>query len=333
MEKDVISGAFFSDNERYADIINGIGCNGIPFVRGKDLYQADTKILSGKRRGLGGKGKRITAKYRDLMRKTAFGMNFAMIGIENQEEIDYALALRVMGYDAGEYGRQAAEIRRQVRRDSKGLSRGEYMYGFRRESCLLPTTTFVLYYGEEAWDGARDLHGLLNFSGIPEELKEKVSNYQLHIVEVRRLESTDMFRTDVKQVFDFIRFSRDKQKIKELLDQEQAYGLLDEEAYDMVAAYAGEGETMFKWKEKHKEGGKVNMCQGIREWLADERMEGRIEGKEEGRAEGILEGKARESERMGRLIVALTGQSRLEDLVKAAEDAEHREKMYKELGI
>ena len=54
---------------------------------------------------------------------------------------------------------------------------------------------------------------------------------------------------------------------------------------------------------------------------------------EEGRAEGILEGKARESERMGRLIVALTGQSRLEDLVKAAEDAEHREKMYKELGI
>lgn len=30
MEKDFISSAFFSDNERYADIINGIGCNGIP---------------------------------------------------------------------------------------------------------------------------------------------------------------------------------------------------------------------------------------------------------------------------------------------------------------
>lgn len=34
MEKDFNSSSFFSDNERYADIINGIGCNGIAFVQG-----------------------------------------------------------------------------------------------------------------------------------------------------------------------------------------------------------------------------------------------------------------------------------------------------------
>lgn len=154
MEKDLISSAFFSDNERYADIINGIGCNGIPFVKGEDLQAADTKVLFGKHRRFGrGKEKR-TAKYRDLMRKTAFGMNFAMIGIENQEEIDYALVLRVMCYDAGEYERQAAEIRRKVRRNGSGLGSGEYLYGFRKDSRLFPTTTFALYYGEEEWDGA-----------------------------------------------------------------------------------------------------------------------------------------------------------------------------------
>lgn len=53
--------------------------------------------------------------------------------------------------------------------------------------------------------------------------------------------------------------------------------MLDEDAYDMVAAYVGEEEVMLKRKEKYKKGGKVNMCQGLREWLADERMEGRAE--------------------------------------------------------
>lgn len=61
--------------------------------------------------------------------------------------------------------------------------------------------------------------------------------------------------------------------------------MLDEDAYDMVVAYVGEEEVMLKRKEKYKKGGKVNMCQGLREWLADERMEGRAEGK----AEAIVE--------------------------------------------
>ena len=69
MEKDFISSAFFSDNERYADIINGIGCNGIPFVKGEDLQEADTKLLFGRHRRSARKRKKKTAKYRDLMRK------------------------------------------------------------------------------------------------------------------------------------------------------------------------------------------------------------------------------------------------------------------------
>ena len=30
MEKDMSASIFFADNERYADIINGIGCDGVP---------------------------------------------------------------------------------------------------------------------------------------------------------------------------------------------------------------------------------------------------------------------------------------------------------------
>lgn len=44
MDRDFNSSIFFSDNERYADIINSIGCDGVPFVKGKDLQEQDTKV-------------------------------------------------------------------------------------------------------------------------------------------------------------------------------------------------------------------------------------------------------------------------------------------------
>lgn len=163
MEKDMISNTFFSDNERYADIINGVGCNGIPFVKGEDLRERDTRAVFGKFAAIKGKRKKATVKYRDLMRRASFGMNFAMIGIENQEKIDYAMVLRTMGYDVAEYERQASAIRKKVRKDHRSLTDGEYLYGFRKDSRLFPTVTFILYYGEEEWNGARDLHGILDF--------------------------------------------------------------------------------------------------------------------------------------------------------------------------
>lgn len=67
----------------------------------------DTKVRLGGWKGLRRRQKRRKVLYRDLVRKTPFGVNFAIVGIENQEEIDYALPLRVLCYDAGEYEKQA----------------------------------------------------------------------------------------------------------------------------------------------------------------------------------------------------------------------------------
>ena len=116
MGKDTGWKDYFSDNERYADIINGLGCGGQQLVKDTDLCEDDSHA-----------GK----KARDLLRKTAFGMNFALIGIENQETMDYALPLRNMSYDVWNYERQAAKLRKRVRSNPDGLSAGEYLYGRR----------------------------------------------------------------------------------------------------------------------------------------------------------------------------------------------------------
>ena len=219
-DKDMGWKVYFSDNERYADIINGIGCGGQQLVKETDLSEDDSQA-----------GK----KARDLFRRTALGMNFAIIGIENQETIDYSLPLRNMTYDVWKYERQAAVIRKEVRKNPAELSAGEYMYGFCKESKLHPVITFVLYSGKEAWDGSTSLHEMLDFTDIPESLREMTPDYKINVIEIRKLEHTEVFKTDVRQVFDFIRYSEDKVALQKLVESDAYYHSMEEDAYDVVA--------------------------------------------------------------------------------------------------
>ena len=208
MKQDLLAKRYYSDNRRFADLINGIVCNGIPIVKQEDLSEMDTETSQGKRR--------------DLVRKAVFGVNFAVMGLENQEKLDYRLPLRVLGYEAGAYEHQAAEIYREIRRNGRNsdteLSSGEYLYGFRKSDRLHPMITIILYYGEKEWDGSRDLHGILDFQDIPEQIRQYVQNYRIHVIDVRRMERTDLFQTDLRQVFDLIRFSGNRERLRDLIE-------------------------------------------------------------------------------------------------------------------
>ena len=269
MKQDLLAKRYYSDNRRFADLINGIVCNGIPIVKQEDLSEMDTETSQGKRR--------------DLVRKAVFGVNFAVLGLENQEKLDYRLPLRVLGYEVGAYEHQAAEIYREIRRSGRNfdteLSSGEYLYGFRKSDRLHPVITIILYYGEEEWNGSRDLYGILDFQDIPEQIRQYVQNYRIHVIDVRRME-----RTDLRQVFDLIRFSGNRERLRDLIEQEPAYGKLEEDAFDFASSYVGLRE-LSKWKEAVREGERFNMKTGF-QMYEDEFLErGRAEGKEIGRVE------------------------------------------------
>ena len=100
MGKDVKWSDYFEDNRRCADIINGVVCKGQQVVAQEDLAELDTKSKM---------------KFRDVVRKVALGVNFAIIGIENQEEIDYEFPVRIMEYDVACYRRQISAIRKAIR--------------------------------------------------------------------------------------------------------------------------------------------------------------------------------------------------------------------------
>lgn len=290
MQYDALSKRYFSSNERYADLINGVVFGGEQVVSPEDLRDMDSQTgswnLTEDEKKTKNRSRQSKEKYRDLIRKTAFGMNFAIVGIENQQEVHYLMPLRAMGYDVGEYERQAVLIRREVKKQ-KDLERAEFLSGFQKESRLQPCVTIVLFYGDN-WDGSKDLHGLIDFTGIPEQFRAMVNNYTLNILEIKKLEHTEVFQTDVKQVFDFVRYSKDKNTLKELVEKDPAYENFAEDAFDMAVIHTG-AEELLAMKNQYKEGGRLNMCQALKELIEDGKMEGREEGRASGKAEGVIE--------------------------------------------
>ena len=279
MRKDTGWKGFLSDDARYADVINGIGCKGEQVVKEEDLQEMDTQ--TGMFRGPKfihrfsqlGKG---NVKVRDCLRKVAFGTNFAIIGIENQETMDYSIPLRNMSYDVDAYERQAKKIRKETRKKYNGLSAGEYLYGFNKDDKLLPAVTFILYSGSKAWEGPKTLHEILDFTDIPEGLKEMVADYQINLVEIRELEDTSVFKTDVKQVFDFIRCSSDENALKELVESDDYYKNMEEDAFDVAVQYTNATE-LIEAKEYYEKDGEVDMCKALTDLIESGRQEGRQE--------------------------------------------------------
>ena len=288
MKNDAADKIFFSDDARYADLINGLLCNGRQVLKKEDLMEHSESVHvrtpgPGTTQVRSVQGYQNREKVQDIVRKAALGVNFILIGLENQETVDYSLPLRCMEYETGQYEKQAARIRRTVKSEPKGLSRGEYLYGFKRDSRLFPSIILVLYYGEEDWDGPVDLHGLLDFTDIPEEFRKLVQNYQIHLVEVRKLENTDVFKTDVKLVFDIIRNAGDKEKRRDL-GKDTRIWKMEDDAREMLKAHIKLPEVLeMKIYEEYKE----DVARGYREWEEEERNIGREEGREEGKLEGL----------------------------------------------
>lgn len=129
MEKDLLQKKYLSDDERYADLINGLLFNGKQQIKASDLQETDSQSFI--RLWFQKKSVRYRKLYRDLIKKTAFGVNFALIGIENQELVHYLMPLRTMEYDAAEYEKQATRIRRQVKK-ARDIRNAEFISGFKR---------------------------------------------------------------------------------------------------------------------------------------------------------------------------------------------------------
>ena len=276
MDKDLVAKECLSVDERYADLVNGLLLNGEQRILPTDLQEMDseqrTKFWKKKKNS-------YRQTNRDLIKKTAFGINFSLIGIENQQMVHYLMPLRTMEYDMASYRKQTVKIAKRIK-EMNGLSDAEFISKFRKTDKLCPCITIVLYYGEN-WDGAKTLHELLDFTDIPDNLRKYVNDYSVHIFDILQIENVEVFKTDLKQIFSFLQCSKDKNRLKKLVESDSTYQQLEEDAYDMICVLAN-AEKLISIKEEYKKEGKVNMCQALEEWLEDNRRIGVKQGIEQG---------------------------------------------------
>lgn len=157
----------------------------------------------------------MVQKYRDCVRKIVFDTGFVIVGIENQDQVHYAMPVRIMLEDAAGYDRQLRHIRKRHRQ----------------------------------------------------------------VLELRSFEDIDCFRTDLREVFGFIKHSNDKNRGWEFAFQnEETFQCLDEDAFDVIISVTGSAE-LEQIKDMYcEEGGKINMCEAIRGMIEDGRIEGVKQG-------------------------------------------------------
>ena len=107
LKPDIILKNYWNDNGRFADLFNAVLFGGEQFISPDELEDADTEessVLEHREYAESIRASRDSIKI--CKKSLAYGVELAMLGLESQEHIHYAMPLRVMGYDYGTYKKQ-----------------------------------------------------------------------------------------------------------------------------------------------------------------------------------------------------------------------------------
>ena len=116
----VVTKQYMKDNARFADACNFFLFHGEQMIKPEDLAEKDVTELA-LPKGL--KGAVAIEKIRDVLKgccvKTAGGVTYLIVGVENQADVHYAMVIRNMLYDALNYSsngdrlEQALEMKKE----------------------------------------------------------------------------------------------------------------------------------------------------------------------------------------------------------------------------
>ena len=273
--------AYYNQEERFAQLMNGWLFGGKTYLKAENISEADRRL-----EGRSGKSREYRYRERDVFKKADNALIRLYIGAELMEYVDYAMPLRVLDCDVLSYLRQEKAIAKR-HMEQKDLSSQEYLSRISRRDRLLPVITLILYCGERAWDGAKCLHDMLDLHKIPEELRQYVGDYSLHVLDVRHTpdERLREFPQDICFMLMCIKYSKDKEAFLHLKEL-TGCAAVGKDTFQMIAEYLQEPKLLER-EGKVEEGGEVNMCEAIQALVEDGKREGRKEGLVQGERSGV----------------------------------------------
>ena len=272
VKPDTILKTFWRDNDHFADLFNAALFDGEQVLNPADLMEVDTDVSSMVKFN---NHAETVQKVLDVVKKTAYGVDFVIWGLENQSKIHYAMPLRHMIGDSFSYLKEYNEIAARNKAEKGFESSDEFLSNLKRTDRLHPVISLCVYYGEKEWDGPFCLTDMLE---IPEKLKPLVSDYKMNLIEVRNSEPLRFHNPDVDTVFDVSRsiYERNFDKINTIYRDKK----IPAELGVVIGAITESQKLIDQALKSEKEGGQINMC-GALEELVDK-------GRQEGMQKGIL---------------------------------------------
>ena len=266
---DDLTKQYIRQNDRFADICNFYLFDGEQIVKPEELQEQDVTELE----VIFGDGKSASVqKLRDVLKKTVLKKSgktmYMIVGIENQSDIHYAMVIKNMVYDAINYASQA-EMIAKVHRKARDVKGAEFLSGFAKTDKLIPVVTITIYWNSGAWDGPRTLHEM--FEVVDERITKYISDYKLNLIVPDEIEDFSKFTTELKNVFEFVGISNNKNELRQFCKNEIGTEISCEAANFLNECFDAHIKT------DNSKGGKVKMCKGLEDWANESRAEGRAE--------------------------------------------------------
>ena len=290
---DINTKIYFQNRDHFADLFNFKLYDGRQQIHAADLKPVDSAVVIAP---YGNHARQPIQRIRDNVSMWASMQDdhsaYIILGIESQTNVHYAMPVRNMVYDSSNYAEQIQRAsvsysdKKKERSEQFKLSNSEFLSGFRKEDRLIPVITIVLLFNADTWDGPRSIHEMLSIHDAG--LLKYIPDYRINLVAPAELQENEYrkFHTPLGQVLEYIRVSRDKDKLDQLMKKDSRYSRMDRDSANLINAVTNSKLTY------PEEGDEIDMCKAIDDMRADAKAEGIEEGRAEGRAVGIEEGRA-----------------------------------------
>lgn len=283
---------WLSDKKRSADLFNAEVFGGKQVVCPENLERIPTEsniIVKDKE----GKEKNVD-RYRDIVMRWDYGLDFMILAIENQDKTHYAMPVRNMVYDGLAYKEQIEQTWKKHVEQKEKVDGKELLSKFKKEDRLNPIITIVFYYGEEPWDGKTDIHGLLGLDETDEleEIKRFIPNYHINLVDAARTTNAENYVSDLQHVPNVIQYKENRQELCRYISKNNEYfDDMDEDSYQMMKMLLKSSELLERVEDKQQEGER-SMCKALEDLYADGVEKGIEQGIEKGIEQGIEQGRS-----------------------------------------
>lgn len=323
LKADTILKEFWRDNSRFADLFNAVLFQGRTVICPNELEESDTDLSSVLQLN---DHTETVQKILDVVKKRVNGIDFVILGLENQQRIHFGMPLRIMLGDAFGYLKEYQEVAKKNKTQGHWDGPDEFLSGFRKEDRLHPMVTICLYYGEREWDGP---HSLVDMLKVPEELRPVVNDYKMNLIQVRESEELSFHNEDVQTVFEICRniYKRNYKKIEDVYQNKE----FSSELGVVIGAITESQELVNQALES--KGGRMNMCTALEEMKKESEKRGEIRGEKRGEIRGEKRGEKR-GEIKGRILTYFEFGVSPEDIAKKMNfTVQEVEKVLEENGV